>query len=340
MVKKNEMKRYWVLSLILVAVLRLAAQQDNRTVVEKPVIDWGTIPFEQLKNEPIWGTIKDENTLVNLDLNNFDITVEVENDFLYDRPRLHIDGEKFILDIHPRGDWCECLFPKNLNIRICSTQKEGAYDAEGLHYQTTVHPIHITVAKNRAWVPRCLWVMITIVGLLLLFIYLRAMSRKHRFKRNASITPVYYDRYGIEVDDGAGQRLRKRGFVAWFARWFIPVDERNTLSFDNPEVTSMPFVASESSEVVTIPKGSLDPETMEVDGYDPENDMHPEQPVKLANNSVVNIYNYARVNQGYLRFSSNNERDGGGYRVFLTVLMLASLAVIIGLIYMMIKSFM
>ena len=102
----------------------------------------------------------------------------------------------------------------------------------------------------------------------------------------------------------------------------------------------MTFTASESSEIVEIAKGNIDPETMDVDGYDPDNDMHPDQPIKLANNSAINIYDYNKVKQGFLRFSSNNERDGGGYKVFLTVLMFASLAAILFMIYLMIKSFM
>lgn len=335
------MKKHLVLSLILIAVLRcFAAREDEPQIVEKPVSDWGTMSFETLKTEPIGGTMIDEQSLATLDPNNFDLTVEVENDFLYDRPRVRIEGNMILLDIHPRGEWCECFFPKNLNIRICATQKEGAYDAEGKHYLKTVYPIHITVVKTRMWMPRCLWVLISIIGLILLFVYLRSISKKRRFKKNAVITPVYLDRYGIEVDDGAGQRLRKEGFVAWFARWFLPFDEKNTLSFESPEVSSLTFSASESSEMVEISKGSIDPETMDVDGYDPDNDMHPDQPIKLANNSAINIYDYNKVKQGFLRFSANNERDGGGFKVFLTVLMFASLAAIIFMIYLMIKSFM
>ena len=334
------MKKYLVLSLMLVLSLRFAAQEADRTVIEKPVVDWGTMTFEELKTEPIRGYMKDEQSLAELDPNNFDLEVKVENDFLYDRPRVHIEGNQILIDIHPRGEWCECFFPKNLNIGICATQKEGAYNAEGKHYLTTIHRIHISVVKSRVWLPRCLWVLVSIIGLLLLFLYLRAMSKKRRFKKNACITPVYYDRYGIEVDDGAGQRLRKEGFIAWFARWFVPVDEKKTLSFESPEVSSITFTASESSEMVTIPKGSVDPETMEVDGYDPDTDMHPSEPIRLANNSMINIYDYNKVKQGFLRFSSNNERDGGGYRVFITVLMFASLAAIVFMLYLMIKSVM
>ena len=335
------MKKHLVLLMILVMTLRcFAVREEEPQIIEKPVADWGTMSFEALKTQPIGGTMVDEQSLATLDPNNFDLTVEVENDFLYDRPRVHIEGNHILLDIHPRGEWCECFFPKNLNIRICATQKEGAYQAEGKHYLKTVYPVHITVVKTRAWMPRCLWVLFAIVGLLLLFVYLRAMSRKRRFKKNAVITPVYYDRYGSEVDDGAGQRLRKEGFGAWFARWFIPVDEKKTLSFESPEVNSITFKASESSEIVEIAKGNIDPETMEVDGYDPDNDMHPDQPIKLANNSMINVFSYGKVRQGYLRFSSNNERDGGGYKVFLTVLMFASLAAILFMIYLMIKSFM
>lgn len=334
-----EMKKQLFFLLLLLLAYRVPAQDSNRRITERPVAEWGTMTFEELKRDPIWGTMQDAQSLATLDPNNFDISVEVENDFLYEKPRLHIEGNKIILDVHPKGQWCECLFPKNLYIKICSTQKEGAYDEEGKHYETTVHPIHIVVVKSRTWFPRCLWVIVSMIGLLLLFFYLRSISKKRRFKKNAMITPIYYNRYGEEVDDGSGQRLRKAGFAAWFVRWFVPVDEKNTLSFENPEAC-IPFAAAESSEVVEIPKASIDPDTMEVDGYDPSNDLHPTDPVKLANNSVIKIASSNGVRQGFLRYTSNREKDGAGYRVFLTVLMIASLVAFVGLVYLMIRSFM
>ena len=212
------MRKIVLILLALLPTFSLFSQRDNQQVVKRPVADWGTISFEDLKNNPLWGTMQDMESLTILDPNNFDISVEVENDFLYEKPKLRIDGNKIILDIHPKGEWCECLFPTNLNINICSTQKPGAYDAEGKNYEKTIHPIHIKVVKNRAWLPRCFWVIISIIGLILLILYIRAMLRKRRFKKYATITPIYYDRYGQEVDDGAGQKLRKKGFTAWFAR--------------------------------------------------------------------------------------------------------------------------
>ena len=104
------------------------AQHNKEKVTVDSVSDWGTISFEALKKTPLGGVMHDRESLATLDPNNFDLEVEVENDFLYEKPKLHIVGDTIILDIHPRGDWCECLFPTNLNIQIVSTQKEGAYD--------------------------------------------------------------------------------------------------------------------------------------------------------------------------------------------------------------------
>jgi hypothetical protein len=329
----------FLLLLLLLPVFSTMAKTNEQNVIERPASNWGTVTFEELKREPLWGTMKDEESLDILDPNNFDITVEIENSFLYDNPGLHVEGNRIVLDIHPKGEWCECLFPKTLKINICSTQKAGAYDAEGKNYAKLVQPIYVTVVKNRAWFPRCFWVIASIIGLLLLFFYLRALSKKCRFKKNASVSPFYLSRYGAEIDDGGSQLLRKNEFSAWLARWFWPGAEQNTLTFNQPNVRSITFIASESSEVVYIPKSDFDPELMKIDEYDPQTETDQKKPIRLANNGNIIIYKSRGIKEGRLCFTANNERDGGGFRLFLIVLMIASLVVVAGLIYLGIRSF-
>ena len=331
-----------LLTILLLSSWFVVIAQNNEEVDVRPMTDFGSMTFEELKSSPIVGIMHDATTLDALDATKFDITVEVENDFLYQNPQLFVEGEKIIINLHPRGQWCECIFPTNLIINIRSAQKEGAFGEGGRHYKTTIHPIHITVEKSRAWLPRCLWVIASIVGLILLFIYANALQKKKRFKKNAIMSPIYFDRYGDEVDNHNGTPLRKEGIASWFVRWFVPGNETNTLSFDTPlNVSSLTIEASDSPEVINIPKSDIDPDTMDIDGYDPENDRDPSKQVKLGNNGRIRISQLGSGHElGYLRFTSNEGNDGGGYRVFLTIVMVASIIGIAALLFLMVKSFM
>ena len=293
--------------------------------------------FRELKEEPIRLTIYDAESLDRLDPTLFDIFIEVENDYLYENSSVRVDRSLIFLELHPKGKWCECLFPDSLRIRMVSAPKDAAADEYGKYYQHTVFPIHCKVLKERSWLSRCLWVIVAIIALFLLFFYLRALLRKRRFKKNAQIVPVYFNRYGEEINDGAGQRLRKPGFPAWVVRWFWPGNEKTRLEFTDPACI-LTFFASESKEMVEIPKDGITPE-MEVEGYDPYNDPVPSQPARLGPNGQVVVNNPNGRREGYLNFIPGDENDWGGLRILLILLMILSLLGAIGLIFLMIKSF-
>lgn len=333
------MRKIFTLLLALLPTFVLLARQDNQSTIDT-VINCGTITFDDLRSTPIQLTIHDMRSLASLDPHNFDISVKVENDFLYEKPELSLNGNTIILDIHPKGEWCECLFPTNLNVNICSSQKTGTYDTTGTNYKPIISHLRFKVVKTRAWLPRCFWVIASIIGLVLLILYLRAMLKKRRFKKYASISPIYYDQYGEKVDDGANQPLREKGFAAWFSRWFLPGDEKCTLNFFKPQVDAIPFTAAESSEVILLPKAYIDPNTMEISGYDPTQDPHPEEPLKVADKSTITFRNSVGNATGYLSFNAYEKNDGRGYTVFLSLLLAAAILAVIGLLYLMIRSFM
>lgn len=310
-------------------------------VVKGPTFDAGSMTFEQLKHDYIGFSIRDSLSNGVLDPELFDITFNIEHSFLYEEPKMRIEDDTLVmLELHPKGQWCECLYPKSLDINMISTPKEEAFDEYGKNYHKTEFTIHLDVVKDRSWIARCLWVIITIVALLLLFFYLRALQHKNRFKKYAMITPVYYDYYGRKIDDQGGTLLRKQGFGAWFARWFLPGDEKRTLSFESPYVSMVSFVAADSNDVVNVPKeGNIDPETMQIAGYNPKRDDKPKEPVKLANGGRITILKDVGVEEGYLVFSSGEKNDGHGYRIFLSLLKLASLVGVAFLVYLMVKSF-
>ena len=149
---------------------------------------------------------------------------------------------------------------------------------------------------------------------------------------------VYYDRYGGEVDDQGGLLLRKRGFTGWLARWFWPRDERNTLSFDTPNVPGVTFIAADSDNIVNVDKSTVDPSTMKTDNYNPQTDREPSKPFKLGANGTSEVHRTDGVKEGYISFSPGNERDGGGYRFFVSALMIADVIAMLALLYFLIKS--
>ena len=225
-------------------------EKDDLPETVAPVSDLGSFTFKEIQGGPISFTLHDEESLELLDPNQFDISFEIENSFLFEKPEMHVeDGSVIVLDLHPKGEWCECLFPETLNLKMKSSPRDSAFDEYGKNYEKRSFPIIIHVQKERPWLSRCLWVLIAILTLILLFIYIRALTHKRRFKKSAQINPIYINNYGEEVDDGAGQKLRKSGFPAWFARWFIPGTEKSQLTFSDPSCT-LTFFASDSGEVI------------------------------------------------------------------------------------------
>jgi len=304
----------------------------------RPVADMGSFTFEQLKIEDITFTISDSLTQEALDPNLFDITFDLDDDFLYEEPKIRIENGVIHLELHPKGEWCECLFPEGLNITMISTPKEDAFQEYGKNYKKTIFPFHAEVIKDRPWLTRCFWVIVTLVALLLFMIYLKLLLKKKRFKKCAMVTPRYYSYYGDLIDDQGGRKLRKEGFGAWFSRWFLPGDERTTVFIDRPDVGSMTFIASESKEVVRIPKSCCDFETMDISGYDPETDMSKSKTVTLGDMGTIEVTRPNGSSDGDILFTSGSENNGAGHKMFLGLLMIISILTSLVLLWLMIRS--
>ena len=123
--------------------------QKEMNVVERPAIEFPATTFTTLKTNPIRAIMIEEGTDNTLDPDKFDFTVEVENGFLYDRPSIHFDHDTIVLDLHPKGEWCECLFPDTVKVKLISTPKEGAFEDEDKQFDQTVHPIKFKLEKDR-----------------------------------------------------------------------------------------------------------------------------------------------------------------------------------------------
>lgn len=249
---------------------------------------------------------------------------------------LSFEDGKIGLMQRPRHGLCECAFPEALCYKVTLRSRQGIlYD--GKLYEGFVVPVRVPVGK-RDWWNRCWVYLAASVGLLLLLVYVRALKKKHRFGKSAGIKSIYFDRYGDEVDDNYRLPLRKEGVGAWLARWFWPGNERSSLSFIDPEIASMTFVAGESINSVNISSGSIDPSMIRVDGYDFENENKLPDTIKLSNNGRVEVYKNQEVKAGYLLYVAGEKTGEGGFRLLSSLLMLAVLAAEGFVIWILIKS--
>ncbi len=322
----------------IMTIVKEECEPASPPVKEQQEVDFGTMTFQQLKDSQIKGVIQDSETLEALDPNKFDISLEIEDDFMYEEPSLSIEGNTLVFDVHPKGDWCECLFPTDLKIKVVSTPKPGAFNASDRQYVQTVHPIRLSIVKDRPWLSRCFWVIVALILLLLFTIYLRALMKKKRFKKNAMMTPKYYTYFGDLIEDQGGTKLRREGFGAWCSRWLLPGDERTTVSFDKPFVSGLTLIAAESKNVVNLLKSSCNFDTMDIAGYDPETDTGKTKTVKIGDRGIIEFSAPNGTKDGEVIFSSGSEDDGAGYRLFLGLLMAAAILAICLLIVLMVKS--
>ncbi len=314
-------------------------QPANLPTNELPPTEGGSLRFDQL--EIIAFTIHDQETQNVLDPTKFDLTVELDDDFLFEQPTLRIDGDNiYIENLKPKGQWCECLFPDEITLRVVSTPKPGVSFDDGKMYQRTVMPLHYTIEKPRPWLSRCLWVILTIAGLLLFIVYLRLLLKKNRFKKNARIMPVYWkqdDDDETPTGNQGSHRLRKKGFWPWLCRWLSPRDERREILSNKPN-TNITFHATESKSRIKFASGMFNRETMTVTGYDPDRARHDERYIDLRDRGEITFTKRNGSRDGKLIFSSGTKDDESGYRLFLSLLIIASILAIVALLWLMVKG--
>ena len=310
-------------------------------IKEMPVSELRSMTFEELKNNDIRIRIQDEQTKEALNPNLFDITFDIENDFLYEEPEIHFENDTIVLKVRPKGEWCECLFPESLNIKMKSTPKDGAFEQSGKQYRQTVFPIHLEVIKDRPWIIRCLWVVILLIVLLLLIVYLRALLKKNRFKKSARIKNTYMEMKGSlikETELQSGIRLRQKGFVPWVNRWLVPFrDEYRSINWQTPSAGATTFVAAKSKETVNLTRESFKPHKMKMGDYDPQNTDQPQKKLIMMDDAIK-IYQ-ERKYQGKLEYYSGGADDEKYYRITIHILIFLSAAIATILTIMMVRAF-
>lgn len=259
------------------------------------------------------------------------------NDYPYIEDVSLIYGDGRLKFVHrPHSNWCECAFPDTLRYLVTLRNEDGI-SCDGKIYEGFVIPVSVPIDK-RGWWPRCRWYVFLGGGLLLLIFYLLLLFRKKRFRKSAAFAPAYFDYYGNRIDNLGETSLREAGFAAWFVRWFIPIRERNTLYFDSPRVESLGLVADDSDVVVRVKKTSIDPSTMKVKGYKPEKDTDKSKYIKLGDNDKIYVTTADGDEAGDLTFHHGETVGGKGYRLFVSLMIMASLATLILIIITLLKS--
>ena len=266
-----------------------------------------------------------------IDIRNYDVTADCDDYFISE---VVVEKRGNTVELTPKlkGEWCDCFVPDTVTVWLRMVPNNG--DISASPYES---PIRIGVKHKAVWIGRCMWVLILMGALILFILYLLALLKKKRFKKDATVTPVYFNRYGEEIDDGAGQYLRRPGLLAWFSRWFLPGAERCGLSFSNP-YCGFSFIASDSTEAVELPKKSIDPERVDVDGYDPENDTAPTLPVRLGSEGRICIHQPNGKQEGYLYFRPGERNDGAGFRLALGILFITSVFAFAVLVFLLIRG--
>ena len=313
-------------------------------VKESPTTDLGSITFERLRSgtlDPIWLQDSLSHDVLNPKL--FNIKLEVENDILYEEPKFHIENDTLIiLEVRPKGKWCECLFPETLKMRLVSTPTEEAVIEYGKTYNQNVFPMELHVIKERPWLARCFWVIVTLVALLLFMLYLRGLLRKNRFKKTARMENSYVeDENSRKEVQKKGRLLREKGFLPWLNRWFNPfTDERRSMSFTRPKTKQLTFVASKSKERVLLTKSCFDEKTMNIASYDPKADTarKEEKYIKLSEGEQIEIKDNHRTRLGHLTFTTARKDDEGGYRFFISILMALSVFSFVVLLWLLLRG--
>ena len=273
-----------------------------------------------------WGSIPEEGIIV-------EVIVESEDAYLLDPIEAIVNTDTIILGIKARNDWCDCFVPSQLDVEVIVVYENND------DLTKVVVPMTIPVVREKPWLSRCLWVLLTIGGLLLLIIYLRALLRKRRFKKSARIKNTYMELKGGAYRESAlqdGMRLREKGFIPWLKRWLVPFpDESRTQNWQTPEAGSITFVAGRSKETVDVKRKSFNVDKLRMDTFDPNND--DDKKKKLLDMGTIRVFDKTQF-KGRLEYDSGSSDDEKFYRLFLVVLMIMSVVAISVLAFLMIKA--
>lgn len=306
-------------------------------LVTLPLHVFEPVRFKDIRKKSTFGGMVDDSLFsIIAALGTFDEQNVADQDgyaYLRDLSLSYDEGQLSFTHV-PNSSWCECAFADTLHYSVTLRSKTGILHDEKV-YEGFVVPVAVPVDK-RAWVVRCKSYLIIGGALALFIIYLMALLRKRRFKKNARIVPTYMELRGgtyRENHTDKGRKLRKKDFVSWFKRWFDPFnDESRSMVWDVPPAGHLTFVADKSKERVNITRKSFNKDTMRMADFDPEDDS------KLIEMDDIQVYSGRKKYEGKLSFDPGGDDDEKVYRIFVIILIAASVLAEIAVIAVLIKS--
>ncbi len=306
-------------------------------LITLPVQQFGAVTFDDLMSEGVFtGIINDTLFHALAAAGVFDNkTISTSHSWMLESAGFSVDGLAITITQKPRSGLCECAFPDTLRYEVTLRSTNGIL-YNGKLYEGVVIPITVPVVK-RGWWMRCWGYFALFIGLLLFIIYLRALKRKHRFGKYASITAIRYNRYGEEDSLSFQILLREKNTSAWLSRWFLPTNEKRMPSFVSPDVSSIMFVAGESPTYVNVPKANIIPPHIVFPNYDPENDKDPSKFVRLNDKDKIEIMKNEFTKDGYLQYNSGKGIVSGNKLLF-ALLMLSAIVAEGFVTWMLVKS--
>ena len=273
-----------------------------------------------------------------IDPERYIISTETKYDYFLDTIYARIVDDSIVVTIRSKGQWCDCFFPSDIPVNVVLTPKEKRKDGEELH--RIVKPVDVPIVERSPWLVRCLWVLLTMAGLVLFLIYLWGLLKKNRFKKSGRIMERHLELNGSQwVMTGwkQGRRLREKGFIAWANRWLVPFrDERRTLNWTTapPHAGSITFVAAELKNKVYMTRGSFNAQKMKMASFNPKD---PKDKRKLLRVDPISIYKDGSC-CGELKYDSGKTDDEKIYRIVVGVFMAVSIVAFCVLAFMMIKA--
>lgn len=298
-------------------------------------VDFDSISFsEMLRGDDVCVIMSDADSGVQLDPTLFDIKAEIENGFLFEDISVKVVDGMVRLRIQPRGQWCDCFFPNVLHLTIVSTPKEGME-----HYEGRTFPVKVSLIKQNSWLSRCSWVILTIGILLLVVLYLFALMKKNRFRKNSCIQE-FYTQKTIAVMARQNQtpvfhRLRQKGVLPWMNRWLNPfADENCAIRFAQSNNVTISFVADGNpNSYVKVDKACFDEKYMSVKDYDPKKSNAEEKCFRWSAGGNLLVVK-DRTNSRLVYYPGAKD-DVAAVKSFMGFLIAASLFVIVVLIILM-----
>lgn len=239
----------------------------------------------------------------------------------------------------PKSNWCECAFPDTMRYNVTLGFSDGLVIGDN-SYSGFIIPVLVPVDK-RPWLMRCKYYLITGISIFVFILYLWALLNKKRFKKDAKVVPSYVKTtMGRRSEQSQrGTPLRKKSFGAWLNRWFNPFgNESNAIKLSSLGIPSIRFVAGQSKEEVKIVSSSFNSKTMSMAGS--RNNVAVEEGKLIPFYGKITFYSDSTKKReiGTLVFSSGSNDDEGGYRIFLILELLISLAAELFVIFVLFKS--